>query len=79
MKSFTLLAPIAFAAGLSGACGSSGGSGGPCTPGAAGVDTGGNIFQSRAPAAMVCAIRGVVHVNATPTDAYELFRSLEAS
>jgi putative autoinducer-2 (AI-2) aldolase len=46
--------------------------------GAAGVDMGRNIFQSDAPQAMISAIRAVVHQNAKPKDAFDLFRSLKA-
>jgi putative autoinducer-2 (AI-2) aldolase len=44
--------------------------------GAAGVDMGRNIFQSRAPAAMIQAVANVVHDGARPSEAYELFREL---
>ena len=44
--------------------------------GAAGVDMGRNIFQCEAPAAMIQAVRTVVHDNATPEDAYEHYESL---
>ncbi|QEW04004.1 3-hydroxy-5-phosphonooxypentane-2,4-dione thiolase [Microbacterium lushaniae] len=44
--------------------------------GAAGVDMGRNVFQSEHPAAMLAAVRGVVHDGLTPTEAYELFQSL---
>lgn len=44
--------------------------------GAAGVDMGRNIFQSAAPAAMIQAVRAVVHGNATPADAFDLYREL---
>jgi putative autoinducer-2 (AI-2) aldolase len=44
--------------------------------GAAGVDMGRNIFQSEDPAAMIQAVRRVVHDGATPEEAYELFREL---
>jgi putative autoinducer-2 (AI-2) aldolase len=44
--------------------------------GASGVDMGRNIFQSDAPAAMIQAVRSVVHDNATPEQALELYRSL---
>ncbi len=44
--------------------------------GAAGVDMGRNIFQSHAPAAMIQAIGRVVHENARPQDAFELFQDL---
>jgi putative autoinducer-2 (AI-2) aldolase len=46
--------------------------------GAAGVDMGRNIFQSEAPQAMIAAINAVVHNNAKPKEAYELFSSLKA-
>jgi putative autoinducer-2 (AI-2) aldolase len=45
--------------------------------GAAGVDMGRNIFQSDAPQAMIAAINAVVHKNAKPKEAYELFSSLK--
>ena len=44
--------------------------------GAAGVDMGRNIFQSDAPAAMIQAVRKVVHENEKPDVAYELYRDL---
>jgi 3-hydroxy-5-phosphonooxypentane-2,4-dione thiolase len=44
--------------------------------GAAGVDMGRNIFQSPSPAAMIQAVIKVVHENATPDDAYELYADL---
>ena len=44
--------------------------------GAAGVDMGRNIFQSEAPAAMIQAVRKVVHENMTPEEAYEVYRNL---
>jgi putative autoinducer-2 (AI-2) aldolase len=43
--------------------------------GAAGVDMGRNIFQSDDPAAMLRAVRGVVHDGLSPADAYEVYRS----
>jgi putative autoinducer-2 (AI-2) aldolase len=46
--------------------------------GAAGVDMGRNIFQSDAPQAMIAAVASVVHRNASPKDAFELFQSLKA-
>lgn len=45
--------------------------------GAVGVDMGRNIFQSESPAAMIQAIRAVVHDNATPDEALEIFNSLK--
>ncbi len=44
--------------------------------GAAGVDMGRNIFQSEAPAAMIQAVRKVVHENMKPEEAYEAFQTL---
>jgi putative autoinducer-2 (AI-2) aldolase len=44
--------------------------------GAAGVDMGRNIFQSDAPAAMIQAVRKVVHDGMTPKDALALYESL---
>jgi 3-hydroxy-5-phosphonooxypentane-2,4-dione thiolase len=45
--------------------------------GAAGVDMGRNIFQSEAPAAMIQAVRKVVHENEKPEHAFELYHSLK--
>ena len=45
--------------------------------GAAGVDMGRNIFQSDAPAAMIQAVRAVVHEHMKPEQAYELFQALK--
>jgi putative autoinducer-2 (AI-2) aldolase len=47
--------------------------------GALGVDMGRNIFQSEAPAAMLQAVRSVVHGGETPERAHELYRSLAAA
>ena len=44
--------------------------------GAAGVDMGRNIFQSEHPGAMIQAVRSVVHEDASPEQAYELFEDL---
>lgn len=44
--------------------------------GAAGVDMGRNIFQRRAPQAMIQAVRGVVHDDLQPAHAEELYRDL---
>jgi 3-hydroxy-5-phosphonooxypentane-2,4-dione thiolase len=44
--------------------------------GAAGVDMGRNIFQSRAPAAMIQAVGKVVHEGARPSEAFEFFQEL---
>jgi len=44
--------------------------------GASGVDMGRNIFQSDAPAAMIQAVRAVVHDGASPAEAHELYRRL---
>ena len=46
------------------------------TKGAVGVDMGRNIFQSENPAAMIQAVRSVVHDGRSPQDAYDLYRSL---
>src|SRR5690242_15589267 len=46
--------------------------------GAAGVDMGRNIFQSDAPHAMIAAVNAVVHRNAKPKEALDLFESLKA-
>ena len=46
--------------------------------GAAGVDMGRNIFQSEAPAAMIQAVRAVVHKNETPERALDLYKTLKA-
>ena len=45
--------------------------------GAAGVDMGRNIFQSDAPKAMIQAVRKVVHENARPEEAHEIYLSLK--
>ncbi|MCC8174123.1 MAG: 3-hydroxy-5-phosphonooxypentane-2,4-dione thiolase [Odoribacter sp.] len=45
--------------------------------GAAGVDMGRNVFQSEAPAAMIQAVRAVVHENLTPEQGFELFNELK--
>jgi 3-hydroxy-5-phosphonooxypentane-2,4-dione thiolase len=45
--------------------------------GAAGVDMGRNIFQSEAPAAMIQAVRKVVHELATPKQAYDYYLTLK--
>lgn len=45
--------------------------------GAAGVDMGRNIFQSDAPAAMIQAVRKVVHEGFKPKEAFELFQALK--
>ena len=46
--------------------------------GAAGVDMGRNIFQSDAPAAMIQAVRKVVHEGFKPKEALELFHTLKS-
>ena len=46
--------------------------------GASGVDMGRNIFQSDAPAAMLQAVRKVVHENMKPREAHDLYESLRA-
>jgi 3-hydroxy-5-phosphonooxypentane-2,4-dione thiolase len=45
--------------------------------GASGVDMGRNIFQSEAPAAMLGAIKAVVHENETPEKALALYHDLK--
>jgi len=47
-----------------------------CLEGAAGVDMGRNIFQSEHPAAMIQAVRAVVHRNETPEKALALYEEL---
>ena len=44
--------------------------------GAAGVDMGRNIFQSEAPAAMLQAVRAVVHDELPPEQALDLYQTL---
>ena len=46
--------------------------------GASGVDMGRNVFQSEAPAAMLQAVRAVVHDNMSPNQAFELFNDLKS-
>ena len=46
--------------------------------GAVGVDMGRNIFQSEDPVAMIKAIRAVVHENANPKEAMEVFERAKA-
>jgi putative autoinducer-2 (AI-2) aldolase len=46
--------------------------------GASGVDMGRNIFQSDAPEAMMQAVRKVVHDDAKPAEAYELYESIKS-
>ncbi len=45
--------------------------------GANGVDMGRNIFQSEAPAAMIKAVRAVVHGGESPAQAFDLYNSLK--
>ena len=45
--------------------------------GAAGVDMGRNIFQSEAPAAMIQAVRKVVHELMNPKQAYDYYLTLK--
>jgi len=47
--------------------------------GAVGVDMGRNIFQAENPVAMIQAVRAVVHKNASPKEAFELYTSLRNS
>lgn len=49
-----------------------------CNAGAAGVDMGRNIFQSDSPAAMIQAVGAVVHGNAKPATALEMYEDLKA-
>ena len=44
--------------------------------GAAGVDMGRNVFQSKFPIAMIQAVHAVVHDNITPDQGYEMFKDL---
>jgi putative autoinducer-2 (AI-2) aldolase len=44
--------------------------------GAAGVDMGRNIFQSQTPAAMIQAVRKVVHDGLTPAEAYDFYETI---
>lgn len=46
--------------------------------GAVGVDMGRNIWQSEHPVAMIRAIRSVVHEDATPKEAHQLFQEVAA-
>ena len=46
--------------------------------GAAGVDMGRNIFQSECPQAMIQAVRKVVHENAEPEAAHQVYLALKA-
>ena len=46
--------------------------------GAAGVDMGRNIFQSDSPFAMIQSVKAIVHDNATPQKAYEIYKGLKA-
>ncbi len=45
--------------------------------GASGVDMGRNIFQADDPVAMIQAVRAVVHEKASPSQAFDLYRSLK--
>jgi putative autoinducer-2 (AI-2) aldolase len=49
------------------------------TSGASGVDMGRNIFQADSPVAMIKAVRAVVHENATPKEAYDLYQGLKGA
>ena len=42
------------------------------------MDMGRNIFQSDAPAAMIQAVRKVVHESFKPKEAFELFQALKS-
>ena len=43
----------------------------------AGVDMGRNIFQAKAPAAMIRAVRAVVHENESAQRAFDLYEHLQ--
>jgi len=45
--------------------------------GASGVDMGRNIFQAESPAAMIQAVRAVVHENEKPDKAFDLYNTLK--
>ncbi len=47
--------------------------------GAAGVDMGRNVFQADAPVAMLKAVRGVVHDELKPEEAFELYNELKSA
>ena len=47
--------------------------------GAAGVDMGRNVFQSTNPAAMIQAVRSVIHGGLKPDQAYQMFQDLSAA
>ncbi|MDP6525024.1 MAG: 3-hydroxy-5-phosphonooxypentane-2,4-dione thiolase [Kiritimatiellia bacterium] len=47
--------------------------------GAMGVDMGRNIFQAEDPIAMIKSVRGVVHDNMTPEDAFTMYNDLKGS
>ena len=46
--------------------------------GALGVDMGRNIFQAAAPAAMLRAVRAIVHDNESPEKAYQMYQDLQS-
>jgi putative autoinducer-2 (AI-2) aldolase len=47
--------------------------------GASGVDMGRNIFQADNPVAMIQAVKAVVHENAKPKEAFDLYNSLKSA
>ena len=47
--------------------------------GAAGVNLGRNIWQDEYPPAMAAALRAVIHEEATPQDAFDLYQSMKAT
>ena len=47
--------------------------------GASGVDMGRNIFQADNPVAMIQAVKAVVHENAKPKAAFDLYNSLKTA
>jgi putative autoinducer-2 (AI-2) aldolase len=45
--------------------------------GVSGVDMGRNIFQSDSPAAMMQAVRKVVHENTKPAEAHQIYQTIK--
>jgi putative autoinducer-2 (AI-2) aldolase len=45
--------------------------------GACGVDMGRNIFQSDSPVGMIQAVRSVIHGNAKPNEAYDIYETIK--
>jgi putative autoinducer-2 (AI-2) aldolase len=46
--------------------------------GAAGVNLGRNIWQDEYPAGVAAALRAVIHEEATPEDAFDLYQSMKS-